>query len=145
MLIRFISLCLMGRKPGLWTLLGFLFDYKQRMCGFSPSAVLSTSHWWESFMWGGCRSQAIRKYGIRSVLQATWSGLASAKRSGIASDNQLDLFRSADHLFQVLECTCCMSLSRILKTWLQLAVVLWMHWDQHCTWWASTSTFRKWL
>jgi hypothetical protein len=58
-------------------------------------------------MWGGCRSQVILKYGIRSVLQATWSGLASAKRSGMASDNQLDLFRSADHLFQVPECTCC--------------------------------------
>ncbi|KAG0563386.1 hypothetical protein M758_8G025700 [Ceratodon purpureus] len=46
------------------------------------------------------RSQVILKYGVRSLLQATWSGLASAKRSGIASDNQLDLFRSADHLFQ---------------------------------------------
>lgn len=53
---------------------------------------------------GGCRSQVILKYGIRSVLQATWSGLASAKRSGIASDSQLDIFRCADHLFQVPEC-----------------------------------------
>lgn len=46
------------------------------------------------------RSQVILKYGIRSVLQATWSGLANAKRSGLASDIQLDLFRSVDHLFQ---------------------------------------------